>query len=233
MFYTGTSHAENGKVQRIGAATSPDLTTWSRVGDVALVEADPTWYELYDPEIWYEQAWRDPWVARDDTTGVFHMFVTARSPTGPGATRGVVGHATSTDVLTWTVGPPVTEPGGFGHLEIPQVVEAGGRFHLVFASPAASPGVAAAHPETAIAGTHVLSARALIGPYEWNTHRLLDGDASGLRYGGRLVDTGLGRQLLTWLQFAPDGSFIGELDDPVPVEVRDGQLWVDREAPIR
>ena len=33
LFYTGASSAEKGLYQRVGHATSPDLDTWTRVGD--------------------------------------------------------------------------------------------------------------------------------------------------------------------------------------------------------
>src|SRR5687767_1474379 len=65
LFYTGVSRAEHGVVQRIGLATSDDLTTWHRFGSDPVVEADTTWYELLSPTAWYEQAWRDPWVFPD------------------------------------------------------------------------------------------------------------------------------------------------------------------------
>ena len=49
MFYTGTSTAEGGRVQRIGLATSPDLVAWTKHPRNPLFEADPRWYEIEDP----------------------------------------------------------------------------------------------------------------------------------------------------------------------------------------
>ena len=85
---------------------------------------------------------------------------TSRGPARPGATRwssptrtatagtcssrarardaarnddGVVAHATSPDLETWTLGPPLCEPGaGFGQLEVLQNKEIDGRWVLVF-----------------------------------------------------------------------------------------------------
>src|SRR3954452_16296261 len=86
LFYTGVSRAEDGRVQRVGRASSGDLARWERHGPV--LEADPRWYEkLADGE--GEEHWRDPWVVRDDETGRFHMLLTARAHHGPLDARGV------------------------------------------------------------------------------------------------------------------------------------------------
>jgi beta-fructofuranosidase len=44
----------------------------------------------------------------------------------------VLGYARSADLLRWDLAPPVTEPAGFTHLEVPQVREVDGRWLLVF-----------------------------------------------------------------------------------------------------
>jgi beta-fructofuranosidase len=228
MFYSGTSHRENGKVQRVGLATSDDLVTWRRYGTAPLIEADPTWYEQLDPRSWPELAWRDPWVMPDPETGGFHAFITARAAAGEAATRGVIGHAISDDLVRWTVRPPVTRPGVLGHLEIPQVERVGGSWRLLFSSP---PGTDETRvPGIAADGTHMLSAGHPLGPYEWSTHRRLDADQAGTRYGGRLVRDNGGWQLLAWLNHTADGEFVGELADPVPVLVDGDELVPDRPA---
>jgi beta-fructofuranosidase len=225
MFYTGTSHRERGKVQRVGLATSGDLVSWRRYGSEPLIEADPRWYEQLGSSQWPEQAWRDPWVFQDPDTGTFHAMLTARTTEGDPATRGVIGHATSEDLLTWTVRPPVTAPGGFGHLEIPQVERVGGGWRLLFSSPAVG-----GHP---VEGTHLLSAAGPLGPYEWSTHQLLDADPAGTRYGGRLVRDRAGWQLLAWLNRGPDGGFVGELADPVRVHVNGDSVVAGPTGPTR
>lgn len=233
MFYTGTSHSENGKIQRIGAAVSDDLFTWRRHSSNPLIEADPRWYERYDPRAWPEEAWRDPWIVRDEQ-GRFHAFITARAASSEPATRGVIGHAESDDLVTWTVRPPVTVPGRFGHLEIPQVELVGGRWRLIFSAPPPV-GVQTLHPATRIEGTHILTGSSLTGPFEWSTHRVIDGTPDGTHYGGRLVRDdhgGTGWRLLTWLNHGLDGTFVGELDDPVPVQVGDDYLAVVRSSAL-
>ena len=226
MFYTGTSRREGGLVQRVGAAVSEDLTHWRRHGDGPLLEADPRWYELLDLTAWPEQAWRDPWVLRDDD-GRFHCFITARSAAGDPETRGVVGHAVSADLVTWEVRPPVTSPGVFGHLEIPQVVQLEDRWWLLFATPPSKS--SAAPPGATVGGTHAFSSQVgPVGPFDWESYHLVDGDAAQTWYGGRVVAGTDGRpQLLAWAQHDTAG-FVGAIGDPVPVEVRDGRLLVRR-----
>ena len=131
MFYAGTSRSDGGRTQRIGAATSRDLSTWTKQADV-LVEADPRWYAVEEPPPWDATAWRDPWVLRGDD-GRWHMLVTARAAEGAVDDRGVVGHATSPDLRTWSVQRPLSAAGsGFGHLEVTQVADVQRRLVLLF-----------------------------------------------------------------------------------------------------
>jgi beta-fructofuranosidase len=200
---------------------------WHRRGAGPLIEADPRWYELLDPVSWPEQAWRDPWVFGAED-GTFHALLTARAATGDAPTRGVVGHAVSHDLVSWQVRPPVTEPGMFGHLEIPQVVWIADRWWLLFSTSAATAPDAPAAARTA--GTHALnSTRGPTGPFDWSTHQLLDGDALRSWYGGRIVTDLAGRpQFLAWRQHDDRGCFVGEIGDPVPVGVEAGRLVVRR-----
>ena len=132
MFYTGAARAEDGLVQRIGFATSADLITWQKYGGNPVLTADPRWYELLDTDLWHDQAWRDPWLFRHPQTGEFHALITARANQGPADERGVIGHARSADLVQWQVEPPLTPPGEFGYLEVPQLVAmANGRYSLL------------------------------------------------------------------------------------------------------
>ncbi|MDG4825145.1 glycoside hydrolase family 68 protein [Asanoa sp. WMMD1127] len=207
LFYTGVSRAEDGLVQRIGLATSEDLTTWRRHGDTPLVEAHPAWYELLDRQAWYEQAWRDPWVYPDPDGDGWHMLITARANHGPADGRGVIGHATSPDLLTWTVRPPLTVPGGFGHLEVPQVEVVDGQPLLLFCTNAAQP----RHGTSRI---WVVPAPTVRGPWDLAAARPVD--RPGL-YAPRLVADADGRWQLVGFLDEVDGAFVGELAGPVPV----------------
>ncbi|MFC3505473.1 family 43 glycosylhydrolase [Micromonospora krabiensis] len=207
LYYTGVSRAEDGLVQRIGLAVSDDLVTWHRHGTGPLVEADPTWYELLDRDAWYEQAWRDPWVFPDPDGDGWHMLVTARAKHGPARERGVVGHATSPDLLSWTVRPPLSTPAGFGHLEVPQVAVVDGQSVLLFCTNAiADPG----------RGDHtvwVAPAPSVRGP--WDIAAARPAGHPHL-YAPRLVEDGDRGWAMLGFVDRVDGAFVGELSDPVP-----------------
>jgi beta-fructofuranosidase len=129
MFSTGLSRAEDGRVQRIGVSTSEDLLTWRRNPEPVLV-ADGRWYTTFRPGVaGLEEAWRDPWVVRDDA-GRWHLYATAHVVGGTGA---AVAHAVSEDLATWEVRPPLSAPSSrFGWAEVISVVEVDGRWALLF-----------------------------------------------------------------------------------------------------
>ncbi len=60
------------------------------------------------------------------------MLITARDPVAPRLKDGILGHATSDDMVTWELQPPLTTPAGFGQLEVPQLRQVDGRWLLVF-----------------------------------------------------------------------------------------------------
>jgi beta-fructofuranosidase len=207
MLYTGTSRAERGLVQRIGLAVSEDLVVWERHGDAPVLEADPRWYELLDLDVWHDQAWRDPWVFRWE--GCYHALVTARARDGDPSGRGVIAHATSADFHHWEVLPPVTAPLGFGQMEVPQLVSAGGRSHLLFCGD---------HGDTG-SGTFSLSADLPTGPYEAASLAVLRADRSASSYAGKVIQTAAGPVFLAWDYRGADGAFLGTIGDPLPVAI--------------
>jgi beta-fructofuranosidase len=131
MYYTAISRAGRPVYdQRLGLAESDDLMTWRRVGHAPLLEADPALYRTLDGTV--SNAWRDPFVFRDPGGDGWHMLITARAPGAPRRHEGVLGHARSADMRSWEVQPPLSEPAGFGELEVPQVRLVDGRAVLVF-----------------------------------------------------------------------------------------------------
>ena len=210
LFTTGLSDADDGLVQRIGSARSTDLVTWERTP--LLLEADPAHYQRSSPS-WPEEAWRDPWAVRDDA-GHWHLYVTARDAAGgPGA--GVVGHATSTDLVAWKVGPPLSEPTGvFEWLEVVQVVEVEGRWVLVFSC--LSEQMAGAQP-----GEGGVWSVAVDGPGAsvdvLSAVRLLD----ERHYVGKVVEHAGTALLMAFRHQDPAGAFVGGLAGPARVRWRE------------
>jgi beta-fructofuranosidase len=234
MLYTAASRADDGLVQRIGLATSPDLMRWEKHPENPLLEPDPRWYDVLDLELWPDQAWRDPFLFRHPDTGDFHAFITGRVNTGPTDGRGVIAHARSTDLVQWEVLPPLTEPGDFGQLECSQLLCIQGRYYLLFSTFAWT---TTAHwtqrtGQPPVTGTHHLVADDPLGPFCFSTDSFLVGDSTGSFYGGRLVqgpdDTWY---FLAWRYFTSGGDFVGALSDPMSLTIEDnGDLSVDWQA---
>ncbi len=232
LFYTGTRQAEQGLVQRVGMATSDDLIQWQKHPANPLIEADPCWYELLDPSSWHDQAWRDPYVFRHPQSGAFHALITGRARHGAVDGRGVIAHAISQDLHHWQVQPPLTEPGDFGHMEVPQWVEIEGRSYLVFSATAE---VHSAHwrqrtGRQPVTGAYYMVADGPLLPYRRLDDDPLVGDPNGSYFSGKLVQDSAGRwQFMAFRLFGRDGVFIGDLPDPMPVTIgNDGRLRVGR-----
>jgi beta-fructofuranosidase len=228
MLYTGANREEEGKYQRIGLATSNNLINWQKYSDNPLIEPDSRWYETYDPEIWFDQAWRDPWVFEHE--GVFHAYITGRANHGKKNERGVIAHATSPDLLHWELHPPSTPPGEFGYLEVPQLVKIQGRWYLFFSTTKnlysearlARPGI---KQET---GTHYFIADHPLGPFEFLTDEFFVGDEVGSLYSGKAIRNPKGEWVFMAFRANENTSqFIGEIADPLPIQVLpDGRLKI-------
>jgi len=222
MYYTALS-SEPGhgvKDQRIGLAESDDLTTWRRVGDRPLVAPDPRWYRTIDGT--HSETWRDPFVFADPEGDGWHMLITARHPDAPRRSDGVLAHARSADLTTWELQPPLTEPAGFGQIEVPQVRIVEGRHVLVFTC----------HPEEQSAGqierygphsTWSVLGDHPLGPWDIDAARPFE--AAPKLFAAPLVQ----RRDGTWafvgfLNQEPEGILSFEILDPIPVGLRDGAL---------
>ncbi|HUX70525.1 MAG TPA: glycosyl hydrolase family 32 [Cellulomonadaceae bacterium] len=228
FFYTACSR-ENPQLQRIGIATSTDLTTWTVDPGRKPLEADATCYEKYGDSAWFDEAWRDPWVFEDPAGDGWHMLITARARHGDLRERGVIGHATSPDLESWQVGPALSAPGaGFGQLEVPQVAIIDGRAVLVVncLGSELSDERRESDPGGGIWTVPIVD---LTGPYDLTrATRLTDATL----YAGRLVQDRAGAwQLLAFRNHGSDGQFVGGLSDPLPVSWIGDRLCLDPTAP--
>ena len=229
MLYTGISSVEDGLVQRIGLASSSDLVHWHKHEANPVLEADPRWYEVLDRARWRDQSWRDPWLFRTSTDDSFHVLITARSPLGPSDGAGVVAHARSLDLIHWEVLPPITEPGEFAQVEVPQLIPIGDRYALLVSM------LAEDHSHARLAriggvgqtGTYVLVSNDMFGSYRPGALPLTRSDRpEGPLYAGKLVQATDGRW--GFIGFRGDGvrDFLGELVDPIPAEPDENRGFV-------
>jgi beta-fructofuranosidase len=222
MYYTALSSdpGHGVKDQRIGLAESHDLTSWQRVGDRPLVAPDPRWYRTIDGL--HSETWRDPFVFADPEGDGWHMLITARHPDAPRRSDGVLAHARSADLATWELQPPLTEPAGFGQIEVPQVRVVDGRHVLVFTC----------HPEEQSAGqierfgphsTWSVLGDHPLGPWDIDAARPFE--AAPKLFAAPLVQQRDGTwAFVGFLNQEPEGILSFEILDPIPVGLRDGAL---------
>ena len=229
MFYTGNSRATNCKVQTIGAATSPDLYTWTKVESNPLVTADARWYAKYVEGGERSEDFRDPWVFKfDENDDTWHMLMTARDKNGPARQDAVMGHATSKNLIDWQMHEPLSKGGqGFGETEVFQ-------FEIVDSVPIvlycwgpiwlSKERVAAGE----IGGIYSLPVKPDLSDVDFNRAVLFDGPTPGFEtaevkpnpalYASRLVKDIDGKwNLIAFKNEDSEGNFIGELCNPIAV----------------
>jgi beta-fructofuranosidase len=227
MFYTGSRFLQAdspANIETIGVATSSNLFDWVKAPDGPVCVADSRWYETFGTSIWPEEAWRDPWVFWRQEDQLWHMLITARGLSQHQLDRGVVGHATSPDLGTWTVQPPLSEAGaGFAHLEVFQIVEVNGQSHLVFCCDAAKLSGARAG---GAGGVWTIPMKEGSLQVDVRQARLL---VPEVLYAGRVIVDSAGRAwLLAFNNRVIDGEFIGGVSDPIALSIDlDGYLKVE------
>jgi len=161
-------------------------------------------------------------VFQQPTTDDFHAFITARVNYGSAEERGVVAHARSTGLIRWEVLPPVCDPGDIGQLEVPQVVFIQGRYYLIFSTSSRTHVARRAQQSelNPVTGTHNLVADNPLDPYVYSTGEFFAGNTIGSLYSGKLMNDGGGRwQFMAFRNFGDNGEFIGEIVDPLPVNI--------------
>lgn len=236
-FYTGASRADNGLYQRIGHATSDDLHTFNRVGDGLCLDMTGPNAGCYEATHqigrWHDRAMRDPWVMKDPDGRGWLMYFTARVPNvlEPND-AGCIGFATSPDLYTWTLQPPVYRGGGYGQMEVPQVFQLGDRWYCLFCTSwfQWSHFRKLESGERPVTGNHYLMADHPRGPWRIAPGGFLDGDVPCRRYAARIVVMPDGPKIIGFAD-QPDGvPFVGEIMDPEPIEVRDDGTLAVRKA---
>ena len=163
-------------------------------------------------EAWLDEAWRDPYVFPDPGGDGWHMLITARVPDGPADGRGVIGQAHSVDLGHWDVRPPLTQPAGFGQLEVPQAAIVEGQPFLLFScwpdrmDPARRAGWRGG-------GVWVAPGESVLGPWDIDGAVALNHPSL---YAARLVANRAGTWSVLGFRDTENGVFIGEIADPLP-----------------
>jgi beta-fructofuranosidase len=139
----------------------------------------------------------------------------ARAAQGPVDGRGVIGHATSDDLVSWTVQPPLSELGEFGHLEVPQVEVVDGAAVFIFSVAANDVSKRRRLRQTVATATYICPGRSPLGPFDLTAAQPVP--APHL-YAGRLDRRRDGSWvMLGFVGTDAEGRFVGEIGDPIPV----------------
>ena len=219
MFYTGVNKKESGLIQRIGFATSKDLITWHKYENNPVLEADSQWYEMLDLDSWHDHAWRDPCIIESE--GSYYAFITARVNYGLPDERGVIALASSLDLISWEVLPPVSKPGNFGQLEVPQYIKVDDDHLLVFSTAIETTSKnrmkSISSPEIKT-GTFYLKSKSKLGHYILPKQNLIYGDKEGSLYSGKIIDRNGELHLIAFHNYNREGNFLGYLADPIPLD---------------
>lgn len=214
MFYTGTSREDAGERQTVGLATSSDLYTWTKQPDLPIAAADPRWYRTLVGGA-KNEPFRDPWVFKLPGQSEWTMLVTAAAKDSEDERQaGVLGVARSSDLLHWQVGEPLSRPDqGFGETEVFQFEIVDGVPILLFCcGPIWLSAQRIAAGEAG--GVYSLVVDDQLTDVNFNRAHLFD--APDL-YASRLVNhPQMGWCLIGFID-RPDGKFVGELCDPIPV----------------
>jgi beta-fructofuranosidase len=230
MLYTGINRSERGLIQRIGLAVSDDLIRWTKHPANPVLEADGRWYELLESVRWRDQSWRDPYLFVDPLGNGFRVLITARTRDGAVDGAGVLAHARSSDLIHWEVLPPLTPAGEFAQVECPQLIPLADRYLILFSC------LAEDHSSVrtqrlgtgGVTGTYVFSAPKLDGPYSASATPIEPTNGLGSLYAGKLVESEPSGWGFMAFRGAGDRGFVGELTDPLPVQITDdGDLRID------
>ncbi|MDT0157951.1 glycosyl hydrolase family 32 [Microbacterium sp. ARD32] len=217
MFYTGASFLApdaNANIEAIGMAFSEDLHTWTKRAGFVL-RADPAHYEKLGDTAWPEEAWRDPWVFRDEQEHGWHMLITARGAGGTFTSGGVIGYAWSQDLETWVVKPPLgTQSSRFAHLEVLQTAEIEGETVLVFCGSRHGDGP---RSDGAESGVWMVGVDGALDEVCVDDARLI---AAAPLYAGRIVRDRSGESVMLAFVGAPgSGHELDGITDPLPITI--------------
>ena len=160
---------------------------------------------------------RIPGSFRDPAGEGFHALITARATHGPADARGVIGHAWSPDLVRWEVRPPLSEPGEFHHLEVPQVEVVEGTPVLLFSATSMRIGAQRrARLPGEPTGSFLATGESLLGPWDIGHARPIP--VPDL-YSARIIRDRAGEwQVLGFYDASERGAFVGETVRPVPLK---------------
>lgn len=208
MAYTGNWL---GPWPAVGMAWSTDLQRWNKLDANPVTAIDERIYTAASRGQRRFPHWRDPFLFEVD--GVAHQLVCATDAAGEGP-AGAVGVARSRDLVRWELLPPLDVEPFAEELECPQVVQAAGRYYLVFSTPAGLRLRDGTAPPGEAGHVHAMVGDGPLGPFRvLDPAPLFPAGMPGRPYAARIVEHG-GRLLLLGTIWSGSGD---RISDPYPV----------------
>ncbi len=130
LFYTMRGKADNGRVQHIGLATSPDGWTFTRYPQNPIIDPDPRWYSDINRPTPGLIDCRDLMVVPDPKGKGFYGFFATRVPGDELPLTSAVAVAYSPDLIHWEQRPPAFVGSRYSCLEVPNVFQLNGKWYL-------------------------------------------------------------------------------------------------------
>lgn len=231
MYYTGV---DANKIQRVGVASynfieSEKMPKWMRLGQGAIVEADPRYYETTG-----RMAWRDPYVVYDEDCayqgqkGCFIMLIAAKDKRYPNDKNGCIAIAKSRNLIDWECEAPLLSPHEFDEMECPVVFKMGGRAYLL--SSITDP----KRPDDTLR-VHYWMADTYTGEYQY-----MGPLTENCHYAARVIEDGRGHNVLLhteWEDIADEHDVVHRsrgqrVSDPrIVTQDKDGRLSLSPHAP--
>jgi beta-fructofuranosidase len=205
MFYTGITRETKERVQAVGHATSEDLMTWKRVTSSPILRAEPPYGTLDRDGV---EHFRDPWVFKSDNR--WHMLVTSNEGSG----WGTIAHATSDDLMVWTLHAPLVHDSRLKQIEVTETIFIDGQWVLLFC--ANGPDIQR-EGITSGFGTYCAPASGPAGPFDLDKIEFF---APGI-YAARAVEFQGKWLLFGFLDSGEPGGFQGVIGDPRELRLTD------------
>ena len=135
--------------------------------------------------------------------------------------------ARSNDLVYWNLELPITNPGDFAEMEVPQYLEIDNHRYLLFCTGKPSRERLATPGVTPWVGTHYLTAEFATGPWHLAPDPPMAADTDASWYAGRAVEFNGDWYFFAWRR-QRDAVFVGGLSNPARLNVSaDGRLHVN------
>ena len=220
LYYTGRSRKEFW-TQKIGVATSSDLSNWRKYEKNPVMEADEVYYHIENAKnkLDVAPAWRDPFIFQDPKSKKLYALITARTTGETQEYNGCIAIAEANNMFEWKFLPPLLAPRRYDEMEVPQIIFFKGYYYLFFSAAARYYEPAWAEQVGKGHGLHCYFSKELFGEYQPVNNNGVVLDNENL-LGLRLIkeDDGI-FSALGWLNNNNDGDFIGRLSDMVRIRV--------------